>query len=691
MRRRVKYLCGAMLLGLVLLSSCAADKHFKQGEKYLALGEYFDAAAEYKKSYSSVPPKEKKRRGERAAKMAYCYSRSLQTQKSVAAYRNAIRYDAATTTDSLAFARELLKNGEYKVAAGQFRELMDSLPDDELVKNGLLSALTAPMAKERGSGYTVKKADIFNSRRADFSPMLYGDECDQLYFSSTRNEAQGDELSGITGTKPADIFVSTKDERGNWTKPEPVEGALNTEDDEGVCCFSVDGRDMYLTRCTVDPEYPRYAQIAVSTRADAAWGAATDLTLIADTLTCCAHPAVSPDGEWLYFVSDMPGGYGGLDIWRVRLTAAGMGGVENLGPAINTSGNEMFPTFRPNGEFYFSSDGHPGLGGLDIFIAHIGDDGQYHLEHPGYPLNSQGDDFGMTFEGYHNRGYFSSNRNDGRGWDHIYWFENPEIVQTVTGWVYEQDGYELNNAEVYIVATDGTNQKIGVRGDGSFTMEVFPDVDYLFLATCKGYLNHKEELHVEESRESVDHVLQFALPSISAPVVIDNVFYDFDKATLRDESVAALDRLVTMLNDNPNITIELSAHTDNRGSDAYNQKLSQRRAESCVNYLIEHGIARDRLTPVGYGEQRPKIVRRKLTEKIPWLAEGDTLTEAFINRLDEERKEICHQLNRRTEFLVLRTTYGLFDENGALREEALPKKPAEDDFSSDDYYDIEIE
>ncbi len=685
-------LLGAALLGVALLSSCVADKHFKQGEKYLALGEYYDAATEYKKAYSAVPPKEKQRRGERAAKMAYCYSRSLQTQKAVAAYRNAIRYGAASITDSVTFARELLKNGEYKAAIEEFRTLMDTLPEDELIKNGLLSALTAHAAKERGSGYTVKRADIFNSRRADFSPMLYGDDSNQLYFSSTRNEAQGDELSGITGTKPADIFVSVKDDRGNWSKPEPVEGALNTDNDEGVCCFSPDGRDMYLTRCVTDPEYPRYAQIAKSSRADAAWGATEDVNVIEDTLSACAHPAISPDGEWLYFVSDMPGGYGGLDIWRVRFTAAGMGGVENLGAPVNTAGNEMFPTFRPNGEFYFSSDGHPGLGGLDIFIAHIGEDGQYHIEHPGYPLNSQGDDFGMTFEGYHNRGYFSSNRGDGRGWDHIYWFENPEIVQTVTGWVYEQDGYELNSAEVYIVASDGTNQKINVRSDGSFTMEVFPGTDYLFLATCKGYLNHKEELLVEESKVSINHVLQFALPSISSPVVIDNVFYDFDKATLREESLTALDRLAGMLEENPNITIELSAHTDCRGSDAYNQRLSQRRAEACVDYLIEHGIAPERLTPVGYGEQRPKIVRRKLTEKIPWLAEGDTLTEAFISGLNEERQEICHQLNRRTEFLVLRTTYGLFDENGELREDALPKKPSDDALpSDDDFYEIEIE
>ena len=310
------------------------------------------------------------------------------------------------------------------------------------------------------------------------------------------------------------------------------------------------------------------------------------------------------------------------------------------------------------------------------------------MEHPGYPLNSQADDFGMTFEGPYNRGFFSSNRNDGRGWDHIYSFENPEIVQNVVGWVYEQDGYELQAAEVYIIGNDGTNTKTNVKSDGSFSYQVTPGVDYLFLATCKGYLNHKEELSVKPSDESEEYTLQFALPSISAPVVIDNVFYDFDKADLRQESTAALDKLVTLLNDNPNITIELSSHCDFRGPDAYNKRLSQARAESCVNYLIAHGIAKERLTPVGYGEEKPKKVRKKLTEKIPWLKEGDILTEEFIKKLDEEKQEVCNQLNRRTEFIVLRTTYGMFDENGKLKQEALPKKKTET--TTDDYFDIDF-
>ena len=666
-----------LLIALAVLTSCGAERNMKKGEKYLALGEYFDAANEFKQAYQKIPPKQRDKRGVAAGKMALCYDKSLQTAKGIAAYRNVIRYNQAKTQDHLSLAQLLMKNGSYKEAAAEFQLVLDSMPDNVLARKGLESAKDAPPIKEQGSRYTVKKMDIFNSRRAEYSPMLFGDEFDQLYFTSTRNEAQGDELSGITGTKPADVFFSEKDDKGKWSKPEPVNGGLNTAYDEGVCCFSPDGREMYLTQCATDPSYPRYAQIVKSNRSDAAWSKASEVKLSNDTLSSFAHPALSPDGEWLYFVSDMPGGKGGLDIWRVRLTAGGFGGVENLGEPVNTPGDEMFPTFRPNGDLYFSSNGHKGLGGLDIYIAKIGKDHKYHLSHPGYPLNSQGDDFGMTFEGPHNQGFFSSNRGDGRGWDHIYSFYNPEIVQTVKGWVYEMDGYELPAAEVYVVGDDGTNEKLSVRSDGSFTKVLNEGVTYLFLATCKGFLNHKEEVRaLTNPKESRDTTLQFALANISAPTLIDNIFYDFDKATLRDSSKTALDQLVTLLNENPNVTIELSAHTDYKGSEAYNERLSQRRAESVVNYLIEHGIAADRLTPVGYGKLKPKTVKKKLTEKYPFLKEGDVLTEEFIKALkDEKKQEICNQLNRRTEFMVLRTTYGLFDEQGKLKKQ--PKKKTE--------------
>ena len=672
----------AFLAVALMLHSCAADNAMRKGEKFLAIGEYHDAAEQFKKAYTKTPTKERQLRGQRALKMAHCYRHISSTQKAISAYRNALRYNVATLDDRLDYARLLLKNGEYKRALTEFELLNDSMPNNVLVRNGLLSAKMAPKWKEQGSDYTVKKMTEFNSRRADYCPVLAGDQWDRLYFSSTRNDALGDELSGITGAKPGDIFFSDKDDKGKWSKPQTIESGLNTEYDEGACCLSPDGSTMYLTQCLSDASYPRFAQIVTAQRSDASWGKTTPLIITNDTLSSYAHPAVSPDGEWLYFVSDMPGGKGGLDIWRMRLTANGPVGVENLGEPINTPGDEMFPTFRPNGDFYFSSDGHPGFGGLDIFIATVGEDGKYHLSHPGYPLNSQGDDFGMTFQGQLNQGFFSSNRGDGRGWDHVYSFYNPEIVQTIRGWIYEQDGYELTAGEARIVGTDGTNLRLGVRGDGSFEYVVKPGVDYIILAMCDGFLNHKEEIHVDSVKESKVYDLQFPLASISAPVLIDNIFYAFDKATLLPESKNALDSLILMLNENPNITIELSAHTDYRGAEDYNKKLSQKRAESVVKYLINHGIAADRLTAVGYGEEKPKTIRRKVAERYPWLKENDVLTEEFILKLKPEQQETANALNRRTEFKVLRTTYNMFDKDGNLKNP--PKKPVDKEVETDD-------
>ena len=645
----------------LLLISCGIDKNLKKGEKFLSLGEYYDAADQFKQAYTKTPPKERENRGKLALKMARCYNKINSTPKAVNAYRNAIRYNQASLDDRLAYARLLLKNGEYKQAEKEFKILVDSMPDNILAQNGLKSAQMAPGWKKGGSRYQVKKMDVFTSRRADYSPMLLGDEYEQIYFTSTRNDAQGDELSGITGTKAGDIFYSEKDDKGKWSRPEAIATGLNTDYDEGSCCFTPDGKEMYLTQCVTDPASPRFAQIVTSSRSDAAWGKVQKLEITQDTLSTYAHPAISPEGEWLYFVSDMPGGMGGYDIWRVRITPSGLGGVENLGSPINTPGDEMFPTFRPNGDLYFSSNGHIGMGGLDIYIARIDEKTQqYKIEHPGYPLNSEADDFGMTFEGPHNRGFFSSNRKDGRGYDHIYSFNNPEIVTTMKGWVYEKDGYELPAAQVMVVGNDGTYRKLPVKSDGSFTLPIHPEVDYLVMASCKGFLNHKEELRIDSAKESKEYVLQFPLASISAPVLIDNIFYDFDKATLTPASTQALDKLVALLKENSHVTIELSAHCDYKGNSEYNKRLSQRRAQSVVDYLIAHGIEKDRLTPVGYGKERPKAIRRKLTEKYPWLKEDDVLTQDFILKQTREHQEICNQLNRRTEFKVLRTTYKLF-------------------------------
>lgn len=659
-----------ILLIFILLSACGTpERSIKRGDAAMAIGEYCEAAAQYKKGYSRIPPTDRKRRGEVAYKMGDAFRRYGNTARALGAFRNAARYGQNDTLTQFYIGELLRMQGDYRGAEKAYQTYLDSFPSDERARQMLQSLSEATGIKERGSAYTVKMETMFSGSRSDYAPAYNGDEATTLYFSTTRPAVTGSDLSGITGMKPGDIYMVRKDEKGKWKSPEPVEGGLNTENDEGATAFSSDGKTMYLTICRTDPQYPRMAEIWTSQRADAGWGKPAALKITADTLSSYAHPAPSPDGRWLYFTSDMPGGYGGTDLWRARMDAHGVGSIENLGPEINTEGNECFPAFRPSGELYFSSDGRtPSLGGLDLYRAKQDTITEHWtVVHLPAPMNSPADDFGITFEGWHNRGYFSSNRSTGgRGWDKIYSFSYPEVLQTVKGWVYEQDGYELPEALVYIVGNDGTNEKLSVKSDGSFEMAVTPGVDYLLLATCKGYLNFRNNLHADSLEVEHQHVLQFPLPSINVPVLVRNVFYEFDKADLTPESTAALDRLTNMLKENPNVTIELAAHCDYRGNDDYNLRLSQRRAESVVRYLTEHGIEAERLTAKGYGETVPKIVNKKLLETYPFLHEGDTLTVPYILALPADQQEVCNALNRRTEFRVLRTTYGLFDEQGNL-------------------------
>lgn len=663
------------LVPVIIMSAlCAcsnAERTTRRADAAMAIGEYQEAASLYRRAYMQTSPRERASRGVLAYKMGEAYRSFGNVGRALAAYKNAERFGVA---DSLVLRKQgdmLRYAGNYKGAEEKYKTYLEKNPEDVLALAGYRSSQKAPAIRETGSAYTVKLDKNFSSSRADYCPAFSDRNGSAVYFSSTRNSGTGGQMSGITGTKSGDIYCLKKDEKGHWKSPEAAEGELNSEWDEGAACFTEDGNTMYFTVCRSDPQYPRMAEIWTSTRNDAKWGKPQALKITADTLSSYAHPALSPDGKWLYFVSDMPGGYGGYDLWRASVVGGhGVGAVENLGPEINTPGNEMFPAFRPSGELYFSSDGRePNLGGLDLYRAKE-DTLTKHWEvaHLPYPMNSNGDDFGITFEGLHNRGFFSSNRaSAGRGWDKIYSFSFPEILLSVKGWVYEQDGYELPEAVVYMVGNDGTNMKIGVNLEGSFEQPLAPGGKYLFLATCKGYLNYRAELTVDSlAQKEHQYVLQFPLPSISIPVLVRGVYYEFDKADLTDNSREALDRLVKVLKENSNITIELSAHCDYRGRAEYNERLSQRRAESVVRYLTEHGIEAERLTAKGYGESQPKTVSKKMAEKYPFLHENDVLTEEFILKLQPEQQEVCNSLNRRTEFRVLRTTYGLVDSQGNL-------------------------
>lgn len=657
--KKAVYIIACLLLTAVA-AGCRTPK-LSEADAQFQRGEYYDASVTYKKVYNKLRKKEERpQRGEVAFKMGRCYRLLNMSARASAAFQNALRYEYPDSTTHFMLAQALHADGKYAAALRSYDKYLEFCPDDSLAINCAEGCRTAQEIRARGSRYVVKQAKLFNSRRADFCPMYLGADCDQIYYTSTTEKATGDKKSEITGMKNADVFFSKKNEKGEWERPEPVEGELNTEFDEGIVAFSPDAQTMYLTKARRELNAPTSVEIYTSTRSDAKWSAPVKFEITADTLSTFGHPAVSPDGEYLYFVSDMPGGYGGKDIWRISLKER-QGSLVNLGPDINTEGNDDFPYVRSDGSLYFSSDGHPGMGGLDIFRATaVGDpaDLRWKVENMGFPINSAGDDFGITF-GKGEDGFFSSNRGDARGYDHIYSFEYDPVRITIEGLVMDKDEEPVKNAIIRIVGNDGSNQKEVARDDGSFSFALQRGVKYVMLAGAKGYLNQKQEFASDSTMEDANYWVEFILPSISKPSVVENIFYDYDKADLRPESKTALNELIAVLYDNPNVTIEMASHTDRWGSDAYNINLSERRAKSVVDYLVENGISRDRLQPHGYGKSRPKTVTKRIARLYPQFKEGDILTEEFIKTLSEEDQQAADQINRRTEFSVLSLTYNM--------------------------------
>ncbi|MDY4811773.1 MAG: OmpA family protein [Muribaculaceae bacterium] len=647
----------AVMLGL--LASCGGAKLSVANEQY-DRGEYFEAQKTYRKVYNKLTKREERpQRGVVAYKMGLCYEKLGMSARASSAFANAIRYNYPDSTAILKMAKSLQAEGKYAAAVKAYEDYLKLDPKSDTAQIGLSGCKWAMERKATPTRYIVRQSKLLNSRRADYAPMFIDPSAaDVLYFTTTNEKVTGDKKSEITGMKKGDIWMSKKNEKGEWQRPEALEGELNTEMDEGVCSFTPDGQTMYLTRARREPNASTSVEIFTSQRSDAKWSAPVKYEILNDTVSAVGHPSVSADGKWLYFTSDMPGGQGGRDIWRINLLDK-QGSLENMGEFINTPGDEMFPYSRTDSILYFASDGHPGFGGLDIFKATLTPSGGWKVENMGSPVNSAADDFGITF-GQGESGFLTSNRGDGRGYDHIYSFVLPDLEIWISGWVLDRDEEPVPNAVIRIIGKDGSNQKAVANPDGSFRFPLQRGVDYVMLAGAKGYLNAKQEFTTDIAEEDAEYNVDFILASINKPVVIDNIFYDFDKAVLRDESKAALDEMAQIMRDNPNITIEMASHTDRVGSDEYNIGLSQRRAKSVIDYLISVGIKADRLQWQGYGKSRPKTITKKLARLYPQFKEGDVLTPEYIENLSEEDAEAADQINRRTEFQVLSIDYEMY-------------------------------
>lgn len=650
-RKVVNILLCIAALAPVLLSGCRSAKLSDADEQY-ARGEYHAAMLTYKKIYNKLTRREERQqRGVVAFRLGECYRHLNMAANASGAYRNALRYNYPDSMALLYLAQSQHMEGKYKEAIKSYEQFLEKAPKNVLARDGLRGSQNAARIKANPTRYKVAAAKLFNSRRADFCPMFFDAAHDVLYFTSSTEKSKGTAKSEVTGTKNSDIYFSKKNEKGVWQRPEAVDGELNTDFDEGIPSFSPDGTTMYLAKARREENASTSVEIFTSQRSEAKWSAPVKLEITADTLSAYGDPAVSPDGNWLYFSSDMPGGQGGKDLWRINLKER-VGSLENLGDVINTPGDERFPYVRSDSVLYFSSNGHAGMGGLDIYRATLTPSGGWNVENMGWPMNSSYDDFGITF-GDGESGFFSSNRNDARGYDHIYSFVKPELKITISGYVLDRDEEPVPNAVIRIVGDDGSNQKAIGKTDGTFQFNLQRGVKYVMMAGAKGYMNGKQEFVSDMAEEDAEYAVDFILAAMTKPQVIENIFYDFDKATLRPESKTALDSMVMILKDNPQIVIEMASHTDRWGNDNYNLKLSDRRAQSVVDYLIAAGIDPSRLRPKGYGETRPKTVTKRIARLYPQFKEGDVLNEEYIEKLEKPDQDSADQINRRTEFQVI--------------------------------------
>ena len=681
---RLKASC-ILLLAALMLAGCGVKVRLKNANRKYAIGEYYAAAEEFKGVYGKISAKtEKPLKAEVAYKMGDCYQR-INSPKSINAYKNAVRYHYEKQ-DSIVFlqqAKALHYQGNYKEAKKSYELYLEAHPDNYEARAGAAACEKVQEWKREPYRYKYRVVKELNNRRgSSFCPMLMDESGDQILFTSNRPQGTKSKdtkkvvkTSKITGQMTYNLWESKKDQKGKWTAPELAEGLYedaNANENEnksdsaatekktgqrelGICCLTDEGRTMYFTFSCPENGKDLGAKIYQSSRSSGQWADPQEFKIFKDSSITAAHPAWNKAADTLYFVSDAPGGYGGKDIWRA-VQEGGDWIAENAGPVINTSGNEMFPYVREDGRLYFASDGQPGYGGLDLFYV----DSTGEVVNMGQPFNGPGDDFGICFVGKTNDGYWSSNRGQKKGTEQIYEFVLPEMVFQVQGKVTDQDGNPVDGVQLRLVGTDGMNTKLPAKKDGSYSIKVNKDARYVMLATARGYLNVKGQFVTTGLKDSHTYTEDFVMMPVSKPVRMDNVFYEFGKWEITPESSASLDKLVKLLSDNPNITIELAAHTDMKGDSTFNAKLSQKRAESVVNYLISKGIEKERLTPVGYGESIPVIVNEALHKQYKWMPVGQVLDEAFITGLKEEQQEKANQENRRTEFKVLRTTYKLY-------------------------------
>ncbi len=641
----------------LLEGGCMARK-IRDAEFAHNAGRYSEAAELYRTLYQKQNRKEREKKAFFAFRAAENYRQMRYIQRAKSFYVSARTYQYPDSIVSLRIAEMDLRLGHVRDALKGYDAFLELYPQDYFAHIGREKCLRRDTLRTNPFHYQVRPVRALNSSRSDFGGAFLPDGS-AFYYSSARSKNPEIVNSTITGEKPNDLFFIRQDAQGHWSRPDSVAGGVNTPHDEGMPAISSDGNTLYYTSAESNDLYDRTAKIYSSSKSgEGGWSAGREVAIWTDSLRMAAHPSWSSSGQRLYFVSE--GGYGGKDIYYIDKEGIGSALPTNIGGEINTPGNEITPFAVGDSTLYFASDGHIGLGGYDLYRADLLPSGSWRCVHLGAPINSESDDYALVLSPKPDRnntseGYFSSSRQDALGHPHLWSFYQPAIKTQLEGVVSDRDGNPISGAIIRVVSESNPEVPLLAtsRTDGYYSLDIEGGTRYVLLVGASGFLRSYASFVTDPATEDLFYTIDFQLASSDRVEVFHDIFYDFDRADLLPESQKTLDEIVKILQDNPDIVVELAAHADRKGPDAYNVALSLRRAESVVNYLVEKGIAKERLFSKGYGKSQPRIVSSGLHTQHPNLPEGAMLSEEFIETLSETDQAIADSLNRRTEFKVL--------------------------------------
>jgi len=673
---RLKTIFSFILVIVLTFSLSAQSNKTAKADETFEYGEYFKALNQYLKLYKKGKLS-KEDKPYVVYQIAECYRHLGDVKKAASKYKNAVKRHYDNPLAYFYYGQMLKTLGNYDEAIKQLEAYLQLVPKDKEARIALLSAKFSKEWYAHPTRYEIKNVKEINTKEREFSPAWANASYTKLYFTTTAKINQFTKFNNITGQFFTSIMETEYTKLEKWSEPIPLNDTVNSAVDDGVCALTDHFKTMYFTRCNIVKGKKIGCHIWKATRpVDGDWKTVTNVPLLPDSLSY-GYPSISADGLTLYFTAEIPHrGYGGRDIWKVerKSTSDDWGKPINLGPEINTPGYEAYPYIRENGDLYFSSNYHPGLGGFDIFKAHYDKaTHKWEVTNMKFPVNSSADDFSIIFKGDKEEGFFTSNRKTtdvyredgesiserGRGSDDIYWFRLPKLEYYLTGSVFDVETKKpMDSVTVRLYGSNGSEIFIKTDKEGTYRQKLMPNVDYIYVVVKKGYLVNKGKVSTKDLDYNKTFTDSIYMSAIDKPIEIPNVYYDFGKWKLKEDSKIELDKLVKLLNDNPNIIIELSSYTDMVGDSASNMVLSQKRANSVVEYLISKGIPKGRLKAKGYGKSVPKRILTDKLAKQTGFVKGTVLSEDFINSLDDkDKKDLANQLNRRTEIKVIGTDY----------------------------------